>query len=24
MEILTPRSRWCSLTLGGSNHQRGE
>jgi hypothetical protein len=21
--IQTPRSRWCSLTLGGSEHQRG-
>jgi hypothetical protein len=24
MEIQTPRSRCCSLTLSGSKHQRGE
>jgi hypothetical protein len=24
MLIQTPRSRWCSLTIVGSEHQRGE
>jgi hypothetical protein len=23
MEVQTPKSRWCPLLLGGSEHQRG-